>query len=336
MENQSDETQESSFSPMSPADRTWLEAAIKDSLGNTADPMKTTEEAIAQLQQLDDVPVLLTALAVLDRCLDFPDVPRNLHKLGAQERLLAVAQHDNADVANQALALLALSLSNNPVWQQALHQAQGLQVLRGLVERLALGDEASGEEGDNDSSDQRHSAARAVSALSALVRNVTEIEREFVEDQEGVALLGRILANPHTHIKAKEKAASLLRHIVDEEGILEPQHVSPHVDVLVDGFDAMLSVPHYDIQFGEIGAQVLVAFVQKFPEDLPTLRPPTAHTQRLCEAIERREETIRGAALGCPSSSGQLRADDFETERGVLRMAAAALSSHAATGRRRK
>lgn len=196
------------------------------------DNNKIFEEAMKMITAPDRSEVsIFTALEVIDRACDDPDVARNAKKLnGVQPLLDLLASHPGA-VSSRACEIIALLCSNNPTIQEAYCNCEALDLLMRFTRESPAG------------SEERSKAFRA---LSSLIRGLEAQEVAFVA-KGGVDLLVELLA-PTEAVQAREKAASLTRSLVQDDRMGADDVVR-----LAATFPALLNIPEeVGIQYREL------------------------------------------------------------------------------------
>jgi len=189
-----DGTAPSNFHQMSREDKDFLQRAMEDMFASIEDPNKIFKEAIDKIRDAPTDEQALTTLEIIDRCCDDPDVARNIEVHDGLTPLLALVDNANANVVARACEVLALIIANNPPIQVAASKKIALQKLMVVT---------------SDANDV--SARGKLRLLSTIVRNVEELEKEFVT-QDGVQFLGRCMTSNNEKIATR--AASLLTHLI--------------------------------------------------------------------------------------------------------------------------
>lgn len=193
--NHHDGTAPSQFKKMTDEDRAFLEQAMQDAFGKIEDPNKVFEEAIQQIKSADRTEAsIATALEVIDRLCDDPDVARNAEKLDGLQALIDLTRDVQGPNRTRALEVLALLFSNNPHIQEAGMKREALSHFLMLTREASQG------------SDERSKAFRA---LVALVRQMPEFETRFVRTEGGLQLLVELLSKEEEN-RTHEKVASFV------------------------------------------------------------------------------------------------------------------------------
>jgi len=157
----------------------------------------------------------MTALEVIDRLCDDPDVARNIEKLDGLQPLLDLTGIKSGAIRLRALEILALLFSNNPKIQEAGVKRGALPALLALVRAAAAG------------SEERSKAFRAVVAL---VRQSQEFEVLFLHDYDGVQLLGALLDSAED-FRTRSKAASFVSSVAGD-GRLQLEDIASLIGAL--------------------------------------------------------------------------------------------------------
>ncbi|CEM23654.1 unnamed protein product [Vitrella brassicaformis CCMP3155] len=226
---------------MSQEDMDFLSSAIQEALKNIEDPFQAIQETLPKLKSQSDEEVL-TALAVLERCLDFPETARNIEKLDGVQPLLGCLSHQNHDVQEKSCEIFSLLLAHNPEIQEATCNRNGLDKFLALV----------------DSNSQDMVRFRALSALAALTRHFPRAEKMLV-DRNGFATLMHAVASGNP--RDSQKAASLARHLVHEQRVPPQQVGSSDVSLAVQSCLGDRNVDQSGLEYGEVIAGFLEALV---------------------------------------------------------------------------
>lgn len=210
-----DGTAPSNFKQLSDEDREFLQKAMEDAFEQIEDPNKVFTEAIQQIKSAERTEEsVYTALEIIDRLCDDPDVARNAEKLDGLQPLLEVASDMQGLVRVRTLEVLALVFSNNPNIQNAGVKRDGISRFLSLTRQAPVG------------SDEKSKAFRA---LVALVRQVPEHERALLQNEEAAALLHQLL-DKREEARTREKVASFVTGLavsgVLEEGLVAPISVA--------------------------------------------------------------------------------------------------------------
>lgn len=212
-----DGTAPSNFKVMSDEDRKFLERAMEEAFGQIEDPNKVLQECVGQIKAEDRTDEsIMTALEVIDRLCDDPDVARNIEKLDGLQPLLDLTQSKGGALRLRTLEILALLFSNNPNIQEAGFKRGALSGFLTLTREAPTG------------SDDRSKAFRA---LVALVRQMEEFENQLLRDNNGVQLLEALL-DPAEDVRTREKAASFVLSVASN-GRLQAEDVSRLVAAVV-------------------------------------------------------------------------------------------------------
>jgi len=259
----SDGTGESSFKAMSPQDQLFLENAVRDAMAMTKDPYELVQEAVLKLKDKDPA-VVLTALHVVESCLDSADIARNLHKLDATAPILDLIWHDDDAIVELALDILAVSLPNNPPLQSDIGNKDGLDNL--LLKLESTTSDTIG--------------VKTLGCISALIRNDAKLENRFVENGH-LEVLSEAMKSDNE--KFQQKASTLAAHLI-REGIVPHSEIVKHN--IIHRVLKLLNnrnIEETGIQHGEVCAQLVQAVMStdgaKLSEDDPlnkTLRQAIA------------------------------------------------------------
>eukprot|EP00919_Chromeraceae_sp_WS-2016_P028265 GHVR01066868.1.p1 GENE.GHVR01066868.1~~GHVR01066868.1.p1 ORF type:complete len:224 (-),score=31.41 GHVR01066868.1:406-1077(-) len=173
-----DGTRPSMHRSLSSEDTEFLRNAIREAMNQEEDPNRLIVESVPKLSS-PNIQERLCALGVIEKCLDFPEVGRNLEKLGALKPLTDLLSEPTEQIVLMALEILSFALQNNPTVQSAAVQHGALEKLESLV--MA-----------KDCSQQI--LLKSVGALANLVRNNTAAELVFVK-RRGVCVLSAALSH---------------------------------------------------------------------------------------------------------------------------------------------
>lgn len=198
--NHHDGTKPSEFKMLSEEDKAFIEGAMEEATKHIEDPNQIFKEAIDSMKAPDVGEVmLLTALEVIDRCCDNPDVARNVEKLDGIQTLLDVSSSRGEGVRVRSMEILALVFSNNATIQEAGFKRGGMEMLLGVVRESPVG------------SDVRSKAFRT---LVALVRGVAAYEAALL-GEGGAAVIVDCLAIEEG-AGLREKAFNFARGLTSE------------------------------------------------------------------------------------------------------------------------
>jgi len=206
-----DGTAPSQFKQMTDEDREFLQRAMEEAFGKIEDPNVIFQEAIKQVGAPDRTPESVsTALEIMDRCADDPDVARNVEKLGGLVAMHELCQAFDGPIRARTLEILALLFSNNP-------SIQACGVKHGFMKLfidLTKGAPVASEE-----------RSKAFRALVGLVRSCEAFEEALLRGANGMGLVIEMLSLEEDS-KTREKAASFLRSLAGDgrlvAGDLEP------------------------------------------------------------------------------------------------------------------
>jgi hypothetical protein len=268
-----DGTAPSQFKQMTDEDRKFLEKAMEEAFGKIEDPNKIFQGAIEQIKSADRTDEsITTALEIIDRCCDDPDVARNVEKLDGMQPLLdlAVSPSHQGAIHLRTLEILVLLWSNNPAIQEVGMKRGGMRKLLGLIQNAPQGSEER---------------AKAFAALVALMRQVETFEVEFLSNQTGVALLVDSMS-PEEAPRMREKALSFVRSVTGD-GRLDAADAKPLSSAVACLLrDAKADFAGQSIQYRETLAGCLLELALQFPEGV---------VPELVEAANARMEQLHGA-----------------------------------------
>jgi len=121
--NYQDGTRDSHLKPMTDEKKRFLAGAIEQQFGGMKDPKKACAEAV-DLIDLKDVDGCITSLSIVHNLLvEDPDLARNLHKIGALDKIVSCLTVDSDYAISMtiiAMQILSESAQNNPDLQIAL------------------------------------------------------------------------------------------------------------------------------------------------------------------------------------------------------------------------
>lgn len=269
----------------------FLEEAIRQAMALYDDPNQIVADSVRKLTEDGGTSDgdKISALHLIERCVDdYPEISRQLDKLGALKVLLDLSKDPNASVAQLALQILSFALPNNQKLQLETWNLGGLETLM---------------QGTQSSTDLTENANR-FGALSGLIRHVRCIEQDFIA-RGGCNAIAAALVSANR--KVQVKSASLLRHLCNEN-VLKPEdiiasgvalglaHMLECVDKPSDDADA--------IQYGETCATALLELLKIAVSQLATAEiqptasagqpsteatePPSTQLERLVSVIRRR------------------------------------------------
>lgn len=205
-----DGTAPSKFQPLSAEDREFLENALQEAFSLIEDANKIMKEAAEQLQSPERTDASIqTALEVMDKCCDDPDVARNVEKLGGLQPLLDLLSTHPGPLRVRACEILALLFSNNPLIQEAGYKRGALPALFEIVKDATT------------SADDRSKAFRA---LVALIRHIEAYEVTFLREMGGFDVVLKAMGRQED-LRMNEKAVTFSSHLA-ASGRLEAQELS--------------------------------------------------------------------------------------------------------------
>lgn len=190
----SDGTSPSVKEKMSAERLQFLEAAMKEAMGEFADPNEVVRKAVKTIQEPEATDAdVLRSLNIIHGCIeDAPEISRDLDRLGALEVVVSKISASNSDISETALRILQFTLLNNREIQMKAWKYGCLGLVLSNMEE--------------------NSSAR-FSVISALVRNEKQLEVDFLaQNGREVLLSGLSSINP----KVQVKAASLITHFFEE------------------------------------------------------------------------------------------------------------------------
>jgi len=220
-----DGTEAGKFEKMSDEDKAYLEKAMKDAFANIEDPNQIFKEAIDKIREgpVSDE-LAYTALELLERCCDDPDVARNIEVFDGLRPLLALLSNlETQELVQRLCEMMALMISNNPKIQLAAMKKGALEQLMKIPENKL----------------RWRSQMRV---LSAIVRNEPTVEKEFV-DRGGVSVIGEAMTSWDE--KLTTRSAGLLRHLIQQE------QISATIGTAQFTGQAIIDFREADIQTGE-------------------------------------------------------------------------------------
>lgn len=195
-----DGTAPSQFNVMSDEDKQFLQNALEAAFADVEDPNQVFHDAILKFGEEDrNHASMMTALEIMDRVCDDPDVARNAEKLGGVQAILDVSVDStvHSEIRCRSMEIFALLLSNNPNIQEAAMSKGAMGKLLASLRATTVG------------SEERLKVFRTVVAL---VRNVDKIEEQFVQEHFGVGDIVCCLS-PAEDKRTQEKAASFAQSL---------------------------------------------------------------------------------------------------------------------------
>ncbi|KAF8822397.1 hypothetical protein IE077_003858, partial [Cardiosporidium cionae] len=224
-------------------DISFLQGAIQEALSSVEDPSKLITEAIEKLSDSNES-VIITAIELIEKCVDFyPETARQFDRLNAMEPLLHVLSSRNEDIVERSFQIMAFIFSNNPTVQQHAYEKKALPILMEFLETTP----------------STKLAIRCLGAISALIRNIGDAEKDFVESNGLKAL---VIALNSENTKYQEKAMTLSRHFLDinrfsYENIENLRFVDATLCILNTRKDETMGIQH-----GELCAHMVNALIQ--------------------------------------------------------------------------
>lgn len=258
------------FKPLSDEDKEFLEGALAEAFKGQVDANEMMHEALQKIHSAgDDSDVVNTALEVVDKCCDYPDVPKNLARLGGVPIMLKLLEHPDVHAACRGTALFTIMLSSNSEVQKATAADHGIAKLIKFTER---GDEAF---------------FRGLSCLAALVRHEPELEKDFVKHHHGDKLLKNALGKDKS-MRVRTKGASLLRHLLVEKQLWPSEMLDQFAQCVAD----ILPMEIDHMQYGETLAALTSALYDHF-KDSRSRAPRDDGLHALCEAAKQRIAALK-------------------------------------------
>lgn len=245
-----DGTAPSQFKQMSQEDREFLEKAMAEAFGKIEDPNKVMQEAISQVKsetRTDES--IITALEIIDRCCDDPDVARNAEKLDGLQPMIDLLKTHTGSICIRALEILALLFSNNPNIQEAGERRGAAAAFLTVFKETPVGSEERG---------------KAFRALVALVRQNQPFEEKFLRQQDGIAIIVAALSR-HEDPKTREKATSFASSLAGDGRLLD-EEAAPLASAIVPLFD---DVGQQSIQYRELLGSCALQLVRSHPSQCP-------------------------------------------------------------------
>ncbi|KAJ1614042.1 hypothetical protein OIY81_704 [Cryptosporidium canis] len=225
----------------------FLQGAVREAMKDVVDPNKLILEVKENLGLSNDEEVL-ASLAVIDRCIELPDCALNLEKLGIIQPLLSCLSRSE-EIRCITYQILSKSMQNNLPLQISFGKMGALQI---LIERVQQ--ECSGS-----------TKSKGITAISTLIRHNKALECSFISD-DGLSLIISWLQSEHKCVR--EKALSLLRHLISEE-IVTGWHIAEINNYQI--IDAIISISknnslsttkYQDIQYSEIISETLLQLIK--------------------------------------------------------------------------
>ncbi|KAH8741009.1 hypothetical protein FG386_002555 [Cryptosporidium ryanae] len=172
----------------------FLQGAIREAMKGVVDPNKLLFEAKVKLEGDEDEESMISALAVIDRCVELPDCSLNLEKLGLIKPLLNCLSKSE-EIRSLTYQILSKSMQNNLSVQKSFANIGALSIITNATHF--------------ESSEIMKS--RGISAISSLIRHNTEMEKAFIVEN-GLFQIKTWLNSEF--MKVREKSMSLLRHFI--------------------------------------------------------------------------------------------------------------------------
>lgn len=272
---QGDGTSDASAEPMSKEDRDWLETVMKEGI---VDYVERSNEILTTLRDRtspcategpaalseEDVDELLALTEELEDIVDQIDFAKSLVQIGGLATLLVLVDRKSlvpSPLVCAAFGILATVAQNNPFAQDAM-LAHGALPL--FVARLRDGSISEGAaEGDGTAGDTPQVQAKALHAVSCLIRGHAVAEAQFASPEvQGISILHQCLSSPD--VKLRRKGTFLVFALVSSDTGQRPeaflQELGPDL--------ARQAEEEQDVDVRENTISCLLAFVRK------GLRPP--------------------------------------------------------------
>jgi hypothetical protein len=244
-----DGTKPSEFKMMSDEDKAFLEKAMEEAMSQIEDPNKMFSEAIGMVKATDRTDEsITTALEVIDRCCDDPDVARNAEKLDGIQPTLDLLQSHPGPICNRALEILALLFANNENLQEAGGRRGSMEIFLRLVRESDAGSETR---------------SKAFRALVALVRANQAFEEGFLKENDGINVIKSCM-DP-SDLRLCEKATSFARSLAEADRLQ-----ADDVEKLIDAMTPLVStIGSGQIQYRETLSSCAAQLVKRYPKDAP-------------------------------------------------------------------
>ncbi|KAH8581827.1 uncharacterized protein ELE39_001957 [Cryptosporidium sp. chipmunk genotype I] len=225
----------------------FLQGAVREAMKNVVDPNKLILEAKENLSLSNDEEVL-ASLAVIDRCIEFPDCALNLEKTGLVKPLLNCLFRSE-EIRSVTYQILSKSMQNNLPVQNSFAKLGALSLLKQSVQH----------------EDSEINKSKGIAAISSLIRHNQALEESFISNN-GIPLIVMWLHSDNVGVR--EKALSLLRHLL-MEGVVKADYIIENNNVKIIDTILMLSsnnsisnTEFQNIQYGETVSEALLELIK--------------------------------------------------------------------------
>lgn len=245
-----DGTKPSEFKLMSDEDKAYLQNAMEEAFKHIEDPNEIFREAMEQVGKEDaSDEAVLTALEVVDRCCDDPDVARNVEKLNGIQVLLDVSGSSRGEAARcRGMEMLAILLSNNAQIQEKAFERGGMELFLQAIRQSPA------------ASDTRNKAFRT---LVALVRGVAAYEVALLAEG-GAAVVVECLSVGED-ARLREKAANFARGLAAEGRL----NAEDHGRIAAALAPLFADAAEQQLQYREVVAQCASELLRAAPSRCP-------------------------------------------------------------------
>lgn len=213
----SDGTGQTTAKEMTSERRAWLEEAMSELVVDEAKRMKEIVEQLTVINaQAGDEAEATALFEELEDIVDNLDAAWDLIKMGSMDAVIEMLRSEHAYIRIGAAQIVATCAQNNPKCQAALLQLGALA----YTTHMTMHDSSAGVR------------LKALSAVSSLIRNCKDGERDFVEQGDGLLVLARGLASTEHRFVAK--CVHLLSFLLTEDPMLrEADALTKHQQILV-------------------------------------------------------------------------------------------------------
>lgn len=241
----------------------FLQGAVREAMKDVVDPNKLIIEVRDNLSLpngkfynirrvslpnffLDEE--VLTSLAVIDRCVELPDCALNLEKLGLIQPLLNCLFRSE-EIRCVTYQILSKSMQNNLPVQNSFGKLGALPI---LIQRIQQ-------------ENSEFTKSKGITAISTLIRHNKVLEHSFLSD-DGLSLIISWLQSEYKG--TREKALSLLRHLLTEEILVEEYVIENKNCRIIDNIvilsrnNSISTAEYQDIQYSETVSETLLQLVK--------------------------------------------------------------------------
>jgi len=255
----------STFNMMSEQDREFLTNAMASYM-KESDPVRQLKENLDVLMNLEfrapNEEQKAQGIAALDHITDLCcslDLATDFHKLGGFRVLVPLLASGATEFREHGAGLIGELAQNHPYCQEALHKSNVLGLLLQLM----------------DADPEPAVRAKALFAVSCLIRNNEALEKEFVR-LDGFNYLLRATMSDYERLSTK---ASFLLSVV----LAKPENKDIALQIgLIKQFASMLS-RHPQARAGEQTTAALITLIEDYPKAIEACKKPELGLKKILE-----------------------------------------------------